>query len=241
MICALLIFQDPELPRPLGSISPWIDMVTKPRKEVFADLAGQQHRRFLKTHTPAPRPAARSTRHVPVRRPGPAGCRHVDGSPRRQPQHRAAPAGCGRYAAAADGVVLRATATLAAGPPGRPRPVLAVGRGRQRSHRHPSSLRSTLRRLESFWNAPDNLDVVRLHYDDLLADLEGQIRGLADRLDITVPEQRWPTLVEAAGLDAMRRRTALTAPGDDAEPVARPGPVLPQGHERPMARPVEPR
>ena len=52
MICALLIFQDPELPRPLGAISPWIDMVTKPRKEVFADLAGQQHRRFLKTHTP---------------------------------------------------------------------------------------------------------------------------------------------------------------------------------------------
>ena len=52
MICVLLIFQDPELPRPLGVISPWIDMVTRPRTEVVADLAAQRHRRVLKTHTP---------------------------------------------------------------------------------------------------------------------------------------------------------------------------------------------
>src|SRR5436190_1016654 len=52
MICALLILQEPELPLPLDRLSPWIDMVTRARAEVFADLQAQTHRRFIKTHTP---------------------------------------------------------------------------------------------------------------------------------------------------------------------------------------------
>ena len=52
MICALLILQEPELPLPLDRLSPWIDMVTRARTEVFADLQAQTHRRFIKTHTP---------------------------------------------------------------------------------------------------------------------------------------------------------------------------------------------
>src|SRR6185437_9327347 len=38
MICALLILQEPELPLPLDTLSPWIDMVTRARTDVFADL-----------------------------------------------------------------------------------------------------------------------------------------------------------------------------------------------------------
>ena len=49
MICALLILQEPELPLPLNRLSPWIDMVTRARTEVFADLQAQSHRRFIKT------------------------------------------------------------------------------------------------------------------------------------------------------------------------------------------------
>jgi len=52
MICALLIFQEPELALPLDRLSPWIDMVTRSRTEVFAELEAQTHRRFIKTHTP---------------------------------------------------------------------------------------------------------------------------------------------------------------------------------------------
>src|SRR5438270_10839918 len=52
MICALLVLQEPELPLPLDTLSPWIDMVNRARREVFADLADQTHRRFIKTHTP---------------------------------------------------------------------------------------------------------------------------------------------------------------------------------------------
>jgi hypothetical protein len=51
-ICALLIFQTPELPAPLVTLSPWIDWLIVPREEVIARLEAQRHRRFVKTHTP---------------------------------------------------------------------------------------------------------------------------------------------------------------------------------------------
>jgi hypothetical protein len=52
MICALLVFQDPELPAPLSELSPWLDWKTTPLAEVLSALAAQRHRRFIKTHTP---------------------------------------------------------------------------------------------------------------------------------------------------------------------------------------------
>ncbi len=52
MICALLIFQTPDLDQPLSMISPWLDMLTRAHDDVVADLDAQTHRRFIKTHTP---------------------------------------------------------------------------------------------------------------------------------------------------------------------------------------------
>jgi aryl sulfotransferase len=52
MICALLIFQTPELPAPLPELSPWLEMRQNDRDEMFARLAAQRHRRFIKTHLP---------------------------------------------------------------------------------------------------------------------------------------------------------------------------------------------
>jgi aryl sulfotransferase len=48
----LLIFQTPDLPAPLTTLSPWLDMRIRSVEEVHAQLAAQQHRRFIKTHTP---------------------------------------------------------------------------------------------------------------------------------------------------------------------------------------------
>src|ERR1700722_1052014 len=52
MICALLIFQSPPITTPLSVVSPWLDMLSRARRDVLADLEGQRHRRFIKTHTP---------------------------------------------------------------------------------------------------------------------------------------------------------------------------------------------
>ena len=126
MICALLILQEPELPLPLDTLSPWIDMVTRARTEVFADLEAQTHRRCIETCTPLDGiPSDRRSRNL--RRAGPARRGAVDGPPYRQHRHRRVPqpARTGgrdrRYRA-------RAIAAAAAAPRRRAGPLLAVGR-----------------------------------------------------------------------------------------------------------------
>ena len=69
MICSLLIFQQPVPPRPLAELSPWLDMSTKSRADVFALLDAQRHRRFIKTHTPLDGLPVRRPRHLRLRRP----------------------------------------------------------------------------------------------------------------------------------------------------------------------------
>jgi hypothetical protein len=77
----------------------------------------------------------------------------------------------------------------------------------------PSSLRATLSHLESFWMHRDRPNVIMLHYDDMKADLEGEMRRLARRLGIAVPEDLWPGLVKAATFEEMKRDADNTAPG----------------------------
>ena len=52
MMCALLVFQTPQLPSKLSTLSPWLDWLVNPRDDVYAHLSAQAHRRFIKTHTP---------------------------------------------------------------------------------------------------------------------------------------------------------------------------------------------
>jgi hypothetical protein len=50
-LCAYLILGT-ELDRPLADISPWLDMQINAPAEVMTMLEAQDHRRFIKTHTP---------------------------------------------------------------------------------------------------------------------------------------------------------------------------------------------
>jgi aryl sulfotransferase len=52
MICALLVFHRQICPSRSGRLSPWLDWLGTPPDEVYARLAAQDHRRFIKTHTP---------------------------------------------------------------------------------------------------------------------------------------------------------------------------------------------
>lgn len=38
MICALLVFETPKLPRPLSELSPWLDWLAIPESDLFAEL-----------------------------------------------------------------------------------------------------------------------------------------------------------------------------------------------------------
>ncbi len=51
-LVSLLVFNGPGLPGPLSVVSPWLDATMRPVEEVVATLDAQDHRRFIKTHTP---------------------------------------------------------------------------------------------------------------------------------------------------------------------------------------------
>ena len=211
MMCALLVFQEPVLAMPLSALSPWLDMETRARCDVVADLDAQTHRRFIKTHTPLDGlPLDSSVTYICVGRdPRDAALsmdNHLDNM--NIPVFMAAK----DAAAARDGLVPEPMVP----PPPRPadereRFWLWVEDSTPLTE-STSSLPRTLHHFQTFWDAPPDVDVVMLHYDDLRTDLEGQMRALANRLAITVPEQRWPELIGAATFAEMRARSQMLVP-----------------------------
>src|SRR5262245_46019555 len=51
-IVGMLLLDRPVLGVPIGTVSPWLDMLIRTDDEVFGLLDAQQHRRWIKTHTP---------------------------------------------------------------------------------------------------------------------------------------------------------------------------------------------
>jgi hypothetical protein len=209
MICGLLIFQTPELPQPLDLLSPWLEMRLRRRSDVFALYEAQTHRRFIKSHTPIDGlPADERITYICVGRDP----RDVALS---WNQH-------------IENIDMEAffTALAAAIEPGDefgPPPHRPTFTDERDAFLHwvddptppeevAMSLAGMIHHLAGFWAVRDRADVILLHYDDLQADPEGEMRGLAARLDIKVPEDRWPALVEAASFAEMRRRADRVAP-----------------------------
>ncbi len=198
MICALLVFQSAELPASLADLSPWLDWLVLPLDDVLGRLRAQRHRRFIKTHTPLDGlPLDPRVRYIVVaRRPLDAAVsmyhqsenlnRHLFGDP-----EPAAPA--------------------------MPRPplrdwLLAWIDSDADPRQQPDSLPGVLHHLTDAWQRR-GADPVRLvHYDDLLADLGGQMRAQAAWLDIDVAEDAWPELVAAGGFSSMRARADQLVP-----------------------------
>jgi hypothetical protein len=75
------------------------------------------------------------------------------------------------------------------------------------------SLTGVMWHLSDAWQRSTQPNVHLVRYADLVADLSGEMRRLADRLRIVIPEDRWPDLVDAATFDRMRERADLVAPG----------------------------
>ena len=57
----------------------------------------------------------------------------------------------------------------------------------------------------SFWAERHRPNVLMVHYNDMKADLDGEMRRIAAFLQIETPDTLWPDLVEAATFAAMQR------------------------------------
>jgi aryl sulfotransferase len=195
MMCALLALQTPGLPAPLTELSPWLDWQRTTRDEVFAQLAAQEHRRFIKTHTPLNEMALHSqvTYIVVARHPLDAAVSlcHQEYLQRKGP-HR--PSAGQRDDSPAPGQLDDRVHEW----------LLRWIDSEDPSPVNRDSLPSVVGHLADAWARCGAPNVVLLHYDDLAADLEGEMRCLATRLAVTVPEEKWPDLVEAATFKQMR-------------------------------------
>jgi aryl sulfotransferase len=224
MICALLIFQTSELPEPLPSLSPWLDWLVTPRDEVYARLAGQRHRRFIKTHTPLDGVPIEPevTYLVVARHPLDLAVslyhqgatldreriRSLGGTS--QPEDRSQKDRSGKDESGKD-----RSEQSRVSEPVRPavRDWLLSWIERDPDPRTElDSLPGVMWHLSDAWHRRHQPNVVLVHYDDLSADLAGQMRRLAGLLGITVPEPAWPELVEAATFGGMQRRADQLAP-----------------------------
>ncbi len=210
-IVSLLVFLSPE-PRAVAEISPWLDRRHESLDALLQRLEVQAHRRFLKSHVPFDgMPIHDDVKYIHVARDGRDACLSYH-------NHNLA------YAEARladfDAVGL-ADETL-----GQPFP------------RPPADAREYFRRWlreglagetdglpfgswfnceRTWWADRHRPNLLMVHYRDLKTDLAGEMRRVAEFLDIAVPEPLWPTLVEAATFAAMRRN------GDMLQPALRGG------------------
>lgn len=208
MICALLIFGTPELPRPLAELSPWLDMRVVPLDDVIAGYEAQAHRRFIKTHTALDGLPhyAHVTYLFCARDP-----RDVFISMWHHAQNQRLDHLIGMLQA--QGIEV---------PPRPPLPDdiderfrLWATRGAFPWESDGFPYWSVFSHAKTFWDRRHEPNIHLLHYADLKADLCGQMRRIAGILGIDIDETQWPALVEAAGFDAMKANADRTAPDTD--------------------------
>jgi aryl sulfotransferase len=199
MICALLVFGTADLPAPLPTLSPWLDWLVEPRDEVFARLAAQQHRRFIKTHTPLDGVPLddRATYIVVARHP-------LDMAV--SLHHQSANLDRARMRQLT-GVVETAVPALSV------HDALVAWIDRDAAPADDlDSLPGVLWHLTDAWRRRHDENVLLVHYDDLSGDLDGEMRRIAARLGVEVSEQTLSELVHAAGFAQMRARAQQLAP-----------------------------
>ena len=195
--------QTGELPGTLTELSPWLDLQPTPSREMFARLTAQQHRRFIKSHTP------------------------LDGLPfdpratyivvARHPLDMAVSAD--HQGSNLDRARLRQlTGQPEPSEPPPPRPplhdwLISWIHEDTTPQQQMDSLPGVMWHLADAWARRDQPNIVLVHYQDLSADLDGEMRRLAGRLGICVPPEVWPSLVQAATFQHMRDNAErLTGP-----------------------------
>lgn len=205
-IVGLLVFQSP-VARPVAEIGAWVDRRLDPLDSVMQRIDAQTHRRFLKSHVPFDgMPIHGDVRYIHVARDGRDVCLsyHNQITRFRDETLKALDA-----AGLADETI------------GRPYPVIP----RDASDYFRMWLKEGVAGAQdgspflsffdferTYWDARHHSNLLMVHYRDLKADLDGEMRRIADFLGIAVDEDIWPSLVKAATFEEMRRQGNTLAP-----------------------------
>jgi aryl sulfotransferase len=207
-IVGSLVLDRPVLGVPISTVSPWLDMLIRTDDEVFGLLDAQQHRRWIKTHTPLDGlPRHPTVTYIAVIR-HPLDVALSDRDHRSNTDQRRALELRTAAVGAPDPSLARAPEPLDVADYLRwfiDNDVPPTGSG-------PNGLADFCQQATTYWEARNAPNVHLFHYTDLWESLADEMRLVANALDITVDDARWSEFVEAATLDSMRDRAADTAP-----------------------------
>lgn len=187
-IVRLLIFQDPR-PQPIVRLSPWLDA----RFQIPIDVAipmieAQTHRRFLKSHLPFDAlPIYDEVRYIRVSRDPPDAVmsffnHHMSFTPE-------ALAALDRIGLS-DETIGRPFPRMS----DKPRAFFLEWLGRGGGEEATASAARFFDTERTYWSERGRENLLLVHYNDLKADLEGEMRCIADYLAIEAPETLWPAL-----------------------------------------------
>ncbi len=196
-ICALLVFQRPDLEINPAEISPWFDSTLGPLEDDVERLRGQKHRHIIKTHTPLDGiPYFEDARYLCVYR-DPRDVyfslrNHVDNMKIDIPE-----------------AVLDETPSE-----GFRRWIDADF---QPGEDQGPSLAGLVHHYRTF-RAHSHLPNIELHhYSDLKRDLLGEMKRMADHLEISVSPELLPRLAETARFENMQKNAERFAPGTERD------------------------
>jgi aryl sulfotransferase len=175
-------------PVPVMTVAPWLEAEFNPLDEVLARLAAQTHRRQIKSHTPADGiPFLDDAKYIFVARDGRdafmSWCNH-------RANMKTEIVGAMNARALADGV-----------PPMPPWDGDVHGFFAQWI-----ADAMMFRHVLTYWERRHAPNLLFVHFNDLKADLAGQMRRIAEFLELRVPESAWPSVVERCSFEAMQAR-----------------------------------
>jgi aryl sulfotransferase len=175
-------------------VSPWLDGRIEPITVVADRLERQQHRRFIKTHTPADGvPWWRTASYIVVLRDGrDAFMSLLNHMAKMRPEVLAH---ANAEAEASGGQPLHWS-----GDPHVDFPLWLASDDGAPAY------------LASWWPLRTEPNVLLVHYNDLKADLDGEMRRIAGFLDITVPNEAWNSVVERCTFESMKARADEIGP-----------------------------
>ncbi len=212
-IVGMLLFERVDLGAPLSALSPWLDMLIRDDDEVFGLLEAQQHRRWMKTHTPLDGvPEHPTVTYLAVvRHPLDVALsdrdHHNNMSIERARELRVTASG------EPDPAVLVAYEE----PPDDPGDMLRwfIDSDLPPTGSGPNSLADFCEQASIAWQRRHLPNVHLFHYTDMWEDLDSEMRRVAAALGVSLEESLWTDLVDAARLDSMRSRAAAVAPEAD--------------------------
>ncbi len=182
----------------VAEMSPWLDLRVPPKEVKLPAVEAQTHRRFLKTHLPVDALVfSPKAKYIYIGRDG----RDVVWSM------------YNHHANANDlwYQVLNDTPGRVGPPIGRP-PSSTRDYFVEWMERDGHPFWPFWENVRSWWEIRHLPNVLLLHFNDLKADMPGQIRRIAEFLSIKIDEERWPAILEHCSFEYMKANATKSVP-----------------------------